>query len=116
MAETEELAPAPKAPTPQTAVSTGAGGPGFDIVSLWKAANGLAQSELMPEVFRGKPENCFLALEIAQRLGLGAFEVAQNMYPVHGSVGWKATYMIGLANARGEEVEEFVLVLEPGRD
>ena len=75
--------------------------PGFDIVALWKAAEGLSRSSLMPKAFRGEPANCFLALEIATRLGLGAFEVAQNLYVVHGEPGWKATYLIGLANARG---------------
>lgn len=89
-----------EAATPPAVPAT-SGGIGFDIAPMWKAAEGLSRSSLMPKAFRGEPANCFLALEIASRLGLGAFEVAQNMYVVHGEPGWKATYLIGLANARG---------------
>ncbi len=71
------------------------------LVVAWKQAEALSRSDFMPKEFRNKPANCFLALEIANRIGVGALEVAQNMYLVHGSPGWSATYMIARANSDG---------------
>jgi len=68
---------------------------------MLQTANALSKSDIIPEQFRNKPANCFIALDTARRMGASVLEVMQSMYVVHGSLGWKATYAIALANKRG---------------
>lgn len=68
---------------------------------MLQTANALSKSDIIPEQFRNKPANCFIALDTARRMGASVLEVMQSMYIVHGSLGWKATYAIALANKRG---------------
>lgn len=66
-----------------------------------RVAKMLSTSELIPERFRGKPEQCMVALSLAQSLGVPALIAMQNIYVVHGTPSLKATFAIALANARG---------------
>jgi hypothetical protein len=68
---------------------------------LWKLAQALAGADLVPKHFRSKPANCFIALDIANRLGAGALEVMQALYVVHGMPAFKASYCIAMANRSG---------------
>ena len=44
----------------------------------------LAESNLVPDTFKGKIGDCMIALEIAQRIGASPLAVMQNIYIVHG--------------------------------
>lgn len=68
---------------------------------LWKMAQALSGSNLLPKHFAGNVANCFLALQMSDRLGLDFFSVAQNLYVVHGTPAFSAKYMIALANQFG---------------
>jgi hypothetical protein len=68
---------------------------------LWNLAKGLCQSDLVPQQFRNKPANCFLALQMAERMDLDMFAVMSNLYVVHGTPAFSAKFLIGLANMRG---------------
>lgn len=60
-----------------------------------------SQSDLVPEVFRGKPANCMVALQMAFRLKIDPLALMQSMYVVHGKPGLEAKMVIALINKRG---------------
>lgn len=53
-----------------------------------RAANMLSQTALVPESYRNKPQDCFLALEVANRMGVSPLVVMQNMFVVKGKPTW----------------------------
>lgn len=65
---------------------------------LKKGAATLAKSALVPQSFRDKPEDCFIALHMAYRLNADPMLVMQSLYVVHGTPGWSAKFVIGQAN------------------
>jgi hypothetical protein len=67
----------------------------------WRMAQAFARSELVPKDLRGKPENCLVALMMAQRMGEDPLMVMQNIVIVHGTPGWKAQFLIARANRSG---------------
>jgi hypothetical protein len=68
---------------------------------LWRGAQALAESQLVPAHFRGKPNDCFIALHMASRMGADPVMVLQNLYVVHGTPGWSAKFIIAQANLSG---------------
>ena len=68
---------------------------------VWKAANRMAASQLVPVAYRNKPEDCMVAMELADILGVRTIAVLQNVSMVHGSPTFKATFATTLANQRG---------------
>ena len=55
---------------------------------LLRAANMLSQTSIIPATYQGKPQNCFVALEMATRMGVSPLVVMQNMYVVKGKPAW----------------------------
>ena len=51
---------------------------------LLRAANMLSQTSIIPATYQGKPQDCFVALEMATRMGVSPLVVMQNMYVVRG--------------------------------
>lgn len=72
----------------------------FDDVARHAAA--LSKSDIIPEAYRGKPGNCLIALEMAERMGCAPLQIMQAMYIVHGSPGWSSKWLIATANASGK--------------
>lgn len=68
---------------------------------LWKVASGFARSTMVPEHFQGKPDNCFIAVQMAIRLGVDPFMFMQKSYIVHGKPGMEAQLAIALVNSSG---------------
>ena len=62
----------------------------------------LAGSDLIPEHFRRKPANVFVALEMALRQNMSVFPVMQNIYVVKGRPGMEAKLVIAMVNASGK--------------
>lgn len=85
----EEMAVAPKAQDLST------------MDGMFRFAQGISKSELVPQHFRNKPMNCFLALQVADRMRADIFAVMQNLYVVHGTPAFSAKFLIGLANRSG---------------
>lgn len=67
----------------------------------WRVAKVFAASELIPAHFRGKPEQCMVALSLAAALDVAPLIAMQNSFVVHGTPGLKASFVIALINARG---------------
>ena len=68
---------------------------------LWNFATALSRSTIIPKAFQGQAANCFVALDMANRLGASPMEIMQNVYVVHGTPGFSAKYAIGMANKSG---------------
>jgi hypothetical protein len=62
----------------------------------------LAKTSLVPNAYQGKPEDCFLALEIAGRMGVSPMMVMQNMYVVKGKPSWAGQACTTLINSCGK--------------
>jgi hypothetical protein len=66
-----------------------------------KAAEFFAQSDLIPVHYRGKPANCFIAINRAQALGVDEMFFMEKTYVVGGKLGLNAELFIELANNSG---------------
>lgn len=60
-----------------------------------------SKSDLVPQHFKGKPENCFIALQMALRLNIDPMLALQNIYIVYGNPGISSQLAISLANRSG---------------
>jgi len=67
----------------------------------WRIAKAFAASEMVPAHFKGKPENCFIILQMALRCNVDPFMMLQGTYVVHGKPGIEAKVMIAMLNASG---------------
>lgn len=61
----------------------------------------LSKSDLMPQAYRNNGPNCLLAMEIANRIGAGVFQVAQNLHIIQGRPSWSSSFLIATVNASG---------------
>ena len=48
------------------------------LSEAYKAATFLSRSALVPDTYQGKPDNCLIALDIANRTGLSPIMVMQT--------------------------------------
>lgn len=64
----------------------------------WKCAGFLGQSALVPDTYKGHPENCLIALDLANRSGMSPLTVMQNLYIVKGKPAWAGQFAIALVN------------------
>ncbi len=67
-----------------------------------KVAEQLAKSSIVPVAYVGNPSNCLVALEIANRTGVSALAVMQNLNVIQGKPGWSSQYIIGALNSTGK--------------
>ena len=68
---------------------------------LFRVANMFAGSSLVPEQYRGKPNDCFIVCQMAFRLKVDPLMLMQKTYVVHGKPGMESQLLIALANTRG---------------
>lgn len=71
------------------------------FAQAYQVARLFASSQLVPQHLQGKTNDCFIALHMANRLREDPLMVCQNIVIVHGTAGWKATWLIGRANRSG---------------
>ncbi len=71
----------------------------FDQIA--RLAKTFANTDLVPPHFKGKPENCFVALQMAFRSRIDPMVALQNLYLVQGKPGMSAQLAIALANRSG---------------
>ena len=63
---------------------------------LYKLAKTFSMSGLVPTQYHGKPEDCMIALNMAQRSGMEPIFVMQNMYVVKGHPSWSGQACIAM--------------------
>lgn len=68
---------------------------------LWRHAKMLAGSDIIPAAYRNKPENCVVAIELAQRMGSSPMLVMQNLDIIQGKPSWSSKFLIATVNACG---------------
>lgn len=61
----------------------------------------LSKSSLVPQSYQGKPQDCFIALEMANRLNTSPIFVMQNLYVVKGKPSWSGQACFAMINACG---------------
>ena len=83
---------------------------------LTTKANMYANSSIVPEVYKGNANNCYVALELAHRMGAPEMLVLQNLYIVKGKPTWSGQACIALIKGSGIFKDfEFVEVGERGQ-
>jgi hypothetical protein len=62
----------------------------------------LAKSSIVPQNYQGKPEDCFLAVEMAARMNTSPLMVMQNLFVVKGKPSWAGQACMAMINACGK--------------
>jgi len=68
---------------------------------IWRASKLFASSDLVPTAYKGKPENCFIAIEMADRMGIAPFAMLQSLVIIQGKPSMEAKLIIALVNDSG---------------
>lgn len=69
--------------------------------SALRMAKPLADSDLVPDTYRGKIQNVLVAMEMAQRTGAGIMAVMQNLHIIQGRPSWSSSFIIAALNSCG---------------
>lgn len=81
----------------------------------YRTATMISKSGLVPENYRNSPENCLIAIDLANRQGLSPMMVMQNLYVVKGKPAWSGSFCAAAINGCGKFTPlEYVFVGEPG--
>ncbi|MBO6266373.1 MAG: hypothetical protein J6M57_10255 [Acidaminococcaceae bacterium] len=64
-------------------------------------ASTYAGGNVVPEAFQKNPANCFIAVNMAERMNADPMMIMQNMYIVYGRPSWSSQYLIGTFNNCG---------------
>lgn len=67
----------------------------------FRTARMLSGSSMVPDVYRNSPENCLVAIDIANRLGISPLMVMQNLYVVKGKPSWSGSFCAAAINGSG---------------
>lgn len=62
----------------------------------------LAKSDIIPKEFQGKPANCFIAVQLANRLKADPFMVIQNTHVIYGKPSIASSFIIACINGSGK--------------
>lgn len=72
----------------------------FDQVA--RVAAMLAKCSIVPQAYQGKPEDCFIAVEMAARMNTSPLFIMQNLYVVKGKPSWAGQACMAMINACGK--------------
>lgn len=106
--ENTELIETTEAPAEALAVPTTA----FPTTNVWadktafnqmlRVATMLSQSSLVPQNYQNKPQDCFVAVEMASRMNTSPIMIMQNLYVVKGKPSWAGQACMAMINACGK--------------
>jgi len=85
--------------------------------NLWKVACLFSKSTIVPANYRGKPEDCMIAIDMSNRMGVSPMMVMQNLYVVQGTPSWsgQACYTLIRGSGRFRDIKH-VYTGTPGTD
>lgn len=63
-----------------------------DFAGQWKIAVQLAKSDLIPDHFKGKPQNVIIGLQLANQIGIAPFTVLQNLSVIKGKASFSGSF------------------------
>ena len=82
----------------------------------FRMARMLSDSALVPDSYRNAPQNCVVAIDIANRMGISPLMVMQNLYVVKGKPSWSGSFCAAAINGSGRFTPlEFIFVGERDR-
>jgi hypothetical protein len=61
----------------------------------------MAQADIIPAHYKGKPANVFIAVQSALRMNLDPMQIMQNTFVISGKLGMVTAFAISLANQSG---------------
>ena len=90
---------------------------GKELNRVYKNAQVLAKSSLLPQRYQGKAEDIMILMDMCSRMGISLFALAKGTYPVHGEISVTGQFCIQLINGSGKFTPlDFVFVGEEGTD
>lgn len=73
-----------------------------DYNSKWIYANKYAKSELVPTLYKNKPENVVIAMGMSEKMNLDLFTIMQNLNIIHGKASWSGSFCKTLIEKTGK--------------
>lgn len=84
---------------------------------LMEGAQMLAKSTIVPIQYQNRPENCFIAMDMASRMGMSVMLVMQHLYVIQGKPSFSGQAIASMVRANREFTNvELVYVGEKGKD
>lgn len=84
---------------------------------MWKIATQYSKSDLVPENYKGKPQNVIIALGMAQKTGFDVYTIMSNLNIVKGKASWSGSFCRTLIEATGIYKDlDLIEVGERGKD
>ena len=73
-----------------------------DLLNMaYKQAQFYAASTIVPAQYQNNPSNCFIAIEMANRIGANPFQVMQSLNVIKGKPSWSSAFIIAAVNQSG---------------
>ena len=69
---------------------------------LTTQARTFAATKIVPESYQGKPADCLVAIDMANRMGISPMMVMQNLYVVKGKPSWSGQACMSLIQGCGK--------------
>lgn len=66
---------------------------------LARVALAFSKTSLVPDAYKGKPEDCMVAIDMANRMGMPPLMVMQNLYVVKGKPSWSGQACMSMIQA-----------------
>lgn len=67
----------------------------------FKQAQFYAASTIVPREYQNNPSNCFIAIEMANRMGANPFQIMQSLNIIQGRPSWSSSFIIATINQCG---------------
>lgn len=88
-----------------------------EFSDMWKIATQYSKSDLVPENYKGKPQNVIIALGMAQKTGFDVYTIMNNLNIVKGKASWSGSFCRTLIEATGLYKDlDLIEVGERGKD
>ena len=88
-----------------------------EFSDMWKIATQYSKSDLVPENYKGKPQNVIIALGMAQKTGFDVYTIMNNLNIVKGKASWSGSFCRTLIEATGLYKDlDLIEVGEKGKD
>lgn len=71
------------------------------VQEAFKVASALSKATIVPVSYQNNPANCYIALDMAERIGASPMMVMQNLYMVGGRPAWSSAFIIATINMSG---------------
>lgn len=69
---------------------------------LFEMATMLSKSTILPVQYQNRAENCYIALDMASRMGVSPMIVMQNLYIVNGKPSWSGTAIASMLKSSSQ--------------